>query len=213
MAWRERQKNRIGEAGSSLSTPTSASHLSLLQAMGGPAVAAIANANATDNSGGGGAVSGGPEPMDETADVYHSGRDASEAESGSDAGGGGNIAGSGNIAGGNIAGGGGGGSVNVAAGLALGQKGPTDQERATREERAAKALQTAARVMLARKGRFQRLARETSALLVIQKRSREWLKQKQGGEEGAGGGCGGGGGASAAVDDTVAAPSFSRHSL
>ncbi|CAN0402581.1 unnamed protein product, partial [Ectocarpus sp. 8 AP-2014] len=33
---------------------------------------------------------------------------------------------------------------------------PTEDERATREERAAKALQAAARVMLARKGRFQR---------------------------------------------------------
>ena len=53
------------------------------------------------------------------------------------------------------------------------------KDRVTREERAAKALQAAARVMLARKGRFQALARETSALLLIQKRSREWLKQKQ----------------------------------
>lgn len=56
----------------------------------------------------------------------------------------------------------------------------SEEERSKREERAAKALQTAARVMLARrKGRFQRLARETSALLKIQRRSREWLRQKQ----------------------------------
>ena len=56
----------------------------------------------------------------------------------------------------------------------------SSDERATREERAAKSLQTASRVMLVRKGRLQRRARETSALLVTQKRSREWLKQKQG---------------------------------
>eukprot|EP00752_Nemacystus_decipiens_P003943 g3611.t1 len=53
-------------------------------------------------------------------------------------------------------------------------------ERATLEARAARSLLTASRVMLARKGRFRRLARETSALLVIQKRFREWLKQRQG---------------------------------
>lgn len=69
-------------------------------------------------------------------------------------------------------GGGGGGAVGLNLGGAA-------SERAAREERAANALQAAARVMLARRGRFQRLARETSALLVIQKRSREWLKQKQ----------------------------------
>lgn len=202
MAWRERQKNRIGEAGSSLSTPTSASYLSSLQALGGPAAVAIHTA---DDSGGAAAAataSGGPEPMDETADVYHSGPDASAAESGSDAGGGGGAGGA--ARGSNIA----------AAGLALGQKGPSDEERTTREERAAKALQTAARVMLARKGRFQRLARETSALLVIQKRSRAWLKQKQGGEEGgAGAGASVAAAAAAAIDDTVAPHSFSRHSL
>lgn len=194
MAWRERQKTRIGEAGSSLSTPTSAPHTSPLQGVGGPAVT---NGGAMDNTGGGG--SGGPEPMDETTDVYHSGRDASGAESGSDAGGGG----------------GGGGAGAGAGGLSLGQKGPTEEERATREERAAKALQTAARVMLARKGRFQRLARETSALLVIQKRSREWLKLKQGGEDGGGGGgCGGAGaGAAYAVDNAAAAPPSFPQSL
>lgn len=55
----------------------------------------------------------------------------------------------------------------------------SEEERSRREERAAKALQTAARVMLARRGRFQRLARETSALLAIQKRSRNFARQKQ----------------------------------
>lgn len=68
------------------------------------------------------------------------------------------------------------GAAAAGCGLALGG---ADGERSAREERAANALQAAARVMLARRGRFQRLARETSALLVIQKRSREWLQQKQ----------------------------------
>lgn len=172
--------------------------------MGGSGIA-INPSDAAGGGGGGGVRSGGPEPMDETADVYHSGRDVSGAESGSDAGVGGG--------GGRSTGGGGGNvSVSVAGGLTLGQKGPTDEERSTREERAAKALQTAARVMLARKGRFQRLARETSALLVIQKRSRAWLtKQKQGGE--GGDDDDGAGGASAGIEDAVAAGSFSRHSL
>lgn len=51
------------------------------------------------------------------------------------------------------------------------------EARSTREERAAKALQTAARVMLARRGPFQVLARETSELLGIRKKSREGLRQ------------------------------------
>lgn len=114
--------------------------------------------------------------MDESADAYSSARDASGVESGSDAGAGGSGCGGGGGGPGSASGGGGGGSV-VALTLAASA---SPEARATREERAAKALQTAARVMLARKGRFERLARETSALLLIQKRSREWLlKQKQ----------------------------------
>lgn len=103
-----------------------------------------------------------PEPMDDGSESYGAGgaRDsASTTESGSDAG----IGGS---------------TVAIALGGGVGE----GAERATREERAAKALQTAARVMLARKERFQKLAKETSALLVIQKRSREWLRQKQSAE-------------------------------
>lgn len=153
--------------------------------------------------GGAGAADGGngacgPEPMDETGDVYSSGREASGAESGSDA------------------------AVSAAdAGLTLGRQhgggggGPVEHQRATREESAAKALQSAARVMLERKGSLQRLARETSALLVIQKRSREWLKQhnKQDlavAEEGRSGvaGAGAGGGDGGAVP-----PPFSPHNL
>lgn len=114
------------------------------------------------NSIGGNSPQNRPEPMDDGSDCYGAGgaRDsASATESGSDAG---------------VSVGGGGSTVAIALG---GGGAGEAAERATREERAAKALQTAARVMLARKERFQRLAKETSELLSIQKRSREWLRQ------------------------------------
>lgn len=149
------------------------------------------NANGNGNGNTVGLITdGGPEPMDDASDAYNSARDTSEVESNSDTcgggGGGGGSVGSGGGGGngsGGCSGGGGGGGV-VALTLVAG--GGIAKDRATREERAAKALQAAARVMLARKGRFQALARETSALLVIQKRSREWLKQKQAPPEGNG---------------------------
>lgn len=152
------------------------------------------SANGNNSNGNGNKVGlitdGGPEPMDDASDAYNSARDTSEVESNSDTcggggGGGGSVGsnGGGNGSGGCSGGGGGGGGV-VALTLVAG--GGIAKERATREERAAKALQAAARVMLARKGRFQALARETSALLLIQKRSREWLKQKQAPPEGNG---------------------------
>ena len=144
----------------------------------GSSTNAATNANSMSNSlmadGG-----GGPEPMDESGDAFPGGaRDVTGTESGSDAGGGG--------AGGNSGGSNsssasccGNGTGSAGVGLPRGGAGALAEERVTREERAAKALQSAARVMLARKGRFQRLAKETQALLVIQRRSREWLKQKQ----------------------------------
>ena len=128
-----------------------------------------------------GLTDGGPEPMDDASDTYNSTRDASGAESGSDTCGGGS--GGGSIGSGGAGGSGGCGGGGGVVALTLVAGGGIAKDRATREERAAKALQAAARVMLARKGRFQTLARETHSLLLIQKRSREWLKQKQGSSE------------------------------
>ncbi|CAN0157640.1 unnamed protein product [Scytosiphon promiscuus] len=184
VAWRERQKNRTGEAGApNLASPTSLPRMSSLSRMGGSSI------SSTSIGGGGGGEGIGLSAAAAAAD-------------------------------GNVGGGGGGVGVDVGGSGAgvVGESGgpePMDEaneaensgretsgvesgsdagaaERATREERAAKALQTAARVMLARKGRlrYQRLAKETSALLLIQKRSREWLKNK-GGEQDGGGAAGG----------------------
>lgn len=120
------------------------------------------------NSGGGSGAGTGPDPMDDGTNEHVYGSNVGDVSGGetptrtSDAG----LSDAG--------GGGGSGAVGLKLGGAA-----SERERAAREERAANALQAAARVMLARRGRFQRLARETSALLVIQKRSREWLKQKQ----------------------------------
>lgn len=141
---------------SGIASVSSCSSVSTTTVVTSSSTSSVGNNNSLMADGG-----GGPEPMDESGDAFGGagGRDVSGGESGSDAGGGG----SGN---------------SVVAGLTL-APGASAKERATREERAAKALQSAARVMLARKGRYERLARETRALLIIQRRSREWLKHKQ----------------------------------
>lgn len=172
VAWRERQKNRFMEA-PRLSTVggASASPLSAHPPSPARSIPSLPSNLALNSH-------NGPEPMDDGSNDFMSGNnnsvagDVSGGESpprgsianGSDADGG---------RGGRGGGGGGGGGGSVSLNLT-----GADGEQSTREERAAKALQTAARVMLARRGRFQRLARETSALLVIQKRSREWLNKK-----------------------------------
>lgn len=161
VAWRERQKCRLAEA--DLSTPgRGASNGSPLSAHPPSPARSIQRipSNLTLNG-------GGPDPMDDGSNehVYGGGNSIVADVSG------GETPPRSSDAGLSDAGGG-----TAGCRLALGG---ADGERSAREERAANALQAAARVMLARRGRFQRLARETSALLVIQKKSREWLKQKQ----------------------------------
>lgn len=175
-AWRERHRCNIeGDPSSSpvaSQTPSSLSSrmfsrsaIASVSSCSSVATTTVVTSSSTSTVGNNNSLmadgGGGPEPMDESGDAFGGvgGRDVPGAESGSDAGGGGS-------------------GSSVVAGLTL-APGASAEERATREERAAKALQSAARVMLARKGRFQRLARETRALLIIQRRSREWLKHKQ----------------------------------
>lgn len=165
-AWRERSKQRIGEEGSSLvDRPASLPRLSPLSST--PPAGANLDGSGVGGTGannlGSDSAGGGPQPMDESGDAFGSARDMSGVESGSNAGG--SVAPSQD---------GGVGGINAA-----GVSDVSAEERTIREERAAKSLQTAARLMLARKGRFQAIAKETRALLVIQRRSRSWLKKMQ----------------------------------
>lgn len=189
VAWRERQKHRIeGSEPPPPDRPVSLTRILTLPGLSSEG--SCSNIINNNNNSGADSITNSPisdninnctDPMDESGDAYSSARETSGVESGSDTGGGG--------------GGCGGGGMGGIASLKLGS-GPSSEEMETREDRAAKALQTAARVMLARKGRFQKLAKETRALLLIQKRSREWLKQKQppkNGADGVDGDCGDGG--------------------